>query len=298
MEGFTSSHIDTGDASIFVRSGGTGPPLLLLHGFPQTHLMWRDVASRLARTFTVVCADLRGYGQSSCPPSRPDHSPYSKRAMAIDAVVVMEKLGFQRFSVAGHDRGGRVAYRLALDHPDQVHQIAVLDIVPTADAWARADWRFALSFWPWSLLAQPEPLPEQLLMATPEAIVDHALNAWGTRGETFPAEVRAAYVSALRRPDHAHAICEEYRAGSTLDRAHDLEDLSSGRKITCPLLALWSANGALDSWYEEEGGPVAIWRRWGTDVRGLRMQGGHFFPEEHPQQTTEALAQFLSKANP
>jgi haloacetate dehalogenase len=294
MEGFAASHIDTGEASIFVRYGGTGPPLLLLHGFPQTHLMWRDVASRLARHFTVVCADLRGYGQSSCPPSSPDHGAYSKRAMARDAVAVMEKLGFQKFSVAGHDRGGRVAYRLALDHPGRVHQVAVLDIVPTAEAWARADSRFALSFWPWSLLAQPEPLPEQLLMAAPEAIVDHAVNTWGTAGDTFPADIRAAYVSALRRPGHAHAICEEYRAACTLDRAHDQEDLNSGRKISAPLLALWSADGAVDSWYEEEGGPLALWRRWATDVRGLRMQGGHFFPEEHPEQTSEAMERFFA----
>jgi haloacetate dehalogenase len=293
MDGFSTSHIDTGDASIFMRSGGSGPPLLLLHGFPQTHLMWRDVAPRLARTFTVVCADLRGYGQSSCPPSSPDHGAYSKRTMARDMVAVMEKLGFQKFSVAGHDRGGRVAYRLALDHPGRVQRIAVLDIVPTADAWTRADWRFALSFWPWSLLAQPEPLPEQMLMAASEVIVDHALNAWGTAGETFPPEVRAAYVSALRRPDHAHAICEEYRAASTLDRVHDQEDLDSGRKIRCPLLALWSADGAVDSWYESEGGPLALWRRWATDVRGLRMPGGHFFPEQYPEQTCEAIARFL-----
>src|SRR5688572_15633428 len=221
MEAFASSYIDTGDASIFVRRGGSGQPLLLLHGFPQTHLMWRDVAPRLARTFTVVCADLRGYGQSSCPPSTPDHSPYSKRAMAKDAVTVMETLGFRSFSVAGHDRGARVAYRLAMDSPDRVRRVAVLDIVPTAEVWARADWRLALSFWPWSMLAQPEPLPERILAAAPEAIVDHALNAWGTPAETFPREVRDAYVSALRRQDHAHAICEEYRAASTLDCAHD-----------------------------------------------------------------------------
>jgi haloacetate dehalogenase len=255
--------------------------------------MWRDVAPRLARTFTVVCADLRGYGQSSCPPSSPDHGAYSKRAMANDMVAVMEKSGFRKFSVAGHDRGGRVAYRLALDHPDRVHRLAVLDIVPTADAWARADWRFALSFWPWTLLAQPEPLPEQMLMAAPEAIVEHALNAWGTAGETFSEEVRAAYVSALRHPDHAHAICEEYRAASTLDRGHDQQDLDSGRKISCPLLALWSAEGAVDSWYESEGGPLALWRRWATDVQGLRMPGGHFFPEQYPQLTCEAIARFL-----
>jgi haloacetate dehalogenase len=247
----------------------------------------------LGRTFTVVCADLRGYGESGCPPSSPDHAPYSKRAAAKDMVAVMEMLGFPNFSVAGHDRGARVAYRLALDHPERVHRLAVLDIAATADVWTRADSRFALSFWPWSLLAQPEPLPEQLLMAAPEAIIDNALNAWGTSAEVIPAEVRAAYVDALRNPERAHAICEEYRAAASIDLAHDQEDLRSGRKIRCPLLALWSEGGAVDTWYENEGGPLALWRRWATDVRGQRMPGGHFFPEAHPEQTSDELLRFF-----
>jgi haloacetate dehalogenase len=295
MDGFGSSHIDTGEVSIFVRSRGTGPPLLLLHGFPQTHLMWRNVAPRLARTFTVVCADLRGYGDSGCPPSAADHAPYSKRAMAKDMVDVMEKLGFPKFSVAGHDRGARVAYRLALDHPGRVDRVAVLDIVPTADAWVRADSRFALSFWPWSLLAQPEPLPEKMVMAAADAIVDDALNTWGSPSGTVAADVRAAYVTALRSPGHAHAICEEYRAGATIDLTHDQQDIASSRKIRCPLLALWSAGGAVDSWYEEEGGPLALWRQWAVDVRGQRMQGGHFFPEAHPEQTSDELQRFFTE---
>jgi haloacetate dehalogenase len=295
MDGFGSSHVDTGEVSIFVRSRGTGPPLLLLHGFPQTHLMWRDVAPRLARAFTVVCADLRGYGDSGCPPSTADHAPYSKRAMAKDMVVVMEKLGFPKFSVAGHDRGARVAYRLALDHPERVDRVAVLDIVPTADVWARADSRFALSFWPWSLLAQPEPLPEKMVMAAADAIVDDALNTWGSPAGIFTAGVRAAYVAALRSPGRAHAICEEYRAGATIDLTHDQQDIASSRKIRCPLLALWSAGDAVDSWYEKEGGPLALWRQWAADVRGQRMQGGHFFPEAYPEQTSDELQRFFTE---
>jgi haloacetate dehalogenase len=294
MDGFETSRIDTGEVSIFLRSGGTGPPLLLLHGFPQTHLMWREVAPRLARNFTVVCADLRGYGESGCPPSTSDHAPYSKRAMAKDMVAVMAARGFPKFFLAGHDRGARVAYRLALDHPERVHRLAVLDIVPTADVWVRADLRFALSFWPWSLLAQPQPLPEQLLMAAPDAIIDDALNAWGTSAEVFPAEVRMAYVNSLRHHDHAHAICEEYRAAATVDLMHDQEDLRAGRKIHCPLLALWSAGGAADTWYESEGGPLALWRRWATDVRGHRMPGGHFFPEAHPERSSDELRRFFA----
>jgi len=180
MEDFSAAGVQTGEAIIFVRSYGTGPPLLLLHGFPQTHLMWRNVAPLLARDFTVVCADLRGYGRSSCPPSTTDHAPYAKRAMAQDFVTVMERLGFPRFSVAGHDRGGRVAYRMALDHPRRVDRLAVLDIVPTESAWERADARFALAFWPWSLLAQSEPLPERIVTSASDAIVDAALGGWGS----------------------------------------------------------------------------------------------------------------------
>ncbi len=194
MEDFAAAEIQTGETIIFVRSYGSGPPILLLHGFPQTHLMWRSVAPLLARNFTVICADLRGYGRSGCPVSTPDHAPYAKRAMAQDMVTVMERLGFPRFSVAGHDRGGRVAYRMALDHPHRVDRLAVLDILPTETVWARADARFALAFWPWSLLAQAEPLPERILTAAPEAIVDDALGEWGSPSAVFPPEVRAAYV--------------------------------------------------------------------------------------------------------
>jgi haloacetate dehalogenase len=215
----------------------------LLHGFPQTHLMWRAVAPLLARRFTVICADLRGYGRSGCPASRPDHAPYAKRAMANDMVSVMGKLGFPRFSIAGHDRGGRVAYRLALDHPHQVERLAVLDILPTADTWERADKKLATAFWPWSLLAQPEPLPGRLVSAAPDAVVDDALGGWGSPANAFGSEVRAAYIEALRDPARVHAICEEYRAAATLDHEHDLEDRHAGRRIACPVLVLWSGRG-------------------------------------------------------
>jgi haloacetate dehalogenase len=180
LDGFETVEVETGETNIFVRWSGSGAPILLLHGFPQTHLMWRGVAPLLARRFTVVCADLRGYGRSGCPESTPDHAPYSKRAMARDMVVVMERLAFPRFSVAGHDRGGRVAYRLALDHPGRVERLAVLDVLPTGTVWERADARFALAYWPWSLLAQPEPLPERLIEAAPDAVVDDALAGWGS----------------------------------------------------------------------------------------------------------------------
>lgn len=231
VESFECLRITTAQCEIFLRRGGEGPPLLLLHGFPETHLMWRDVAPLLARRFSVVCPDLPGYGASGVPaPSSPD--AYSKRAMAGVMTGLMASLGFQRFSIAGHDRGGRVAYRLALDHPGRVERLALLDIVPTGVAWERADARFALGYWPWSLLAQPAPLPERLVAAAPEAIVDAALGGWGTSPDVFPAPVRMAYIEALRQK--AHSICEEYRAAATLDRSHDEADRLSGRRIRCP----------------------------------------------------------------
>ena len=294
LDGFVSAEIEAGDAVIFVRWSGSGPPLLLLHGFPQTHLMWRGVAPLLARRFTVVCADLRGYGRSACPPSDSDHAPYAKRAMARDMVAVMERLGHPRFSVAGHDRGGRVAYRLGLDHPSRVERLAVLDVLPTGTVWERADARFALGYWPWSLLAQPEPLPERLIGAVPEAVVDDALDRWGSPSAVFGPEVRAAYVAALSDPARVHAICEEYRAAATLDRQHDDADRRSGRRIVCPLLALWSARGALSSWYDDAGGPLELWRAWGDRVEGRALDAGHFFPEEIPNRTADALGRFFA----
>jgi haloacetate dehalogenase len=296
MDDFDAADVETRETTIFVRRSGSGSPLLLLHGFPQTHLMWRDVAPLLAREFTVICADLRGYGSSGCPPSTPDHAPYAKRTMARDMIDVMERLGSPRFSVAGHDRGGRVAYRMALDYPEHVDRLAVLDVLPTGTVWDRADARFALAYWPWSLLAQSEPFPERILAAANDAIVDSALGGWGTPSSVFPSEVRAAYIQALRDPAHIHAICEEYRAAATLDRQHDEADRTAGRRIECPVLALWSAQGALDTWYTDAGGPLAIWRSWGEDVEGYPIEGGHFFPEKAFQQTAEALSRFFRRA--
>ena len=294
MDGFKSTVIETGETSIFLRSGGAGPPLLLLHGFPETHLMWRGVAPLLARDFTVICADLRGYGKSGCPPSSSGHAAYAKRAMARDMVAVMEDLGFPRFCVAGHDRGGRVAYRMALDHPKRIERVAVLDILPVETVWTHADAKFALAYCPWSLLAQPHPLPETILVAAAESIVDSALGGWGSPVGSFPLTVRSAYVEALRDPRHAHAICEEYRAAATIDREHDRSDREAGRKIEAPLLALWSAGGPLDTWYSE--GPVALWREWAGNAQGHAVEGGHFFPEAAPEPTAAALRGFFASA--
>jgi haloacetate dehalogenase len=293
FEGFESAVVDVGPTTIALRRAGAGPPLLLLHGFPETHVMWRSVAPSLAENFTVVCADLRGYGGSGTPPSTPDHAPYAKTAMAADMAALMVRLGFGRFSIVGHDRGGRVAYRLALDYGERVDRLAVLDVIPTGEALDRADARLALGYWPWSLLAQPEPLPERLLAAAPGAVVDAALGGWGSSPDVFPSDVRRLYVDALRDSASAHAICEEYRAAATLDYAADRRDRAARRQIRAPTLVLWAASGPLDVWYEDVGGPVGVWRAWAPKVAGQPLAGGHFFPEQNPQHTLSALQAFL-----
>jgi len=296
VSGFEKLRVDTGEAVISVSRGGTGPRVLLLHGFPQTQLMWRDIAPRLARRFTVVCADLRGYGDSSTPPSSADHAPYSKRAMARDMVSVMAQLGFEHFFLAGHDRGGRVAYRAALDHPARVDALAVLDVLPVDVVWDRADARLALGFWPWSLLAQPEPLPERLIGAAPDAVIDNALSPeWGSPAHVFDDAVRASYTAALSDASHIHAICEEYRAAAGIDRDHDAADRAAGRRISCPVLVLWSASGPLSTWYDDDGGPLALWSELATNMTGAPVGGGHFFPEERPSAIASALSGFFTR---
>jgi haloacetate dehalogenase len=293
FDGFETVEVDVGGTTIFARCKGDGRPLLLLHGFPETHVMWHRVAPVLARQFTVVCADLRGYGRSGKPASTPDHAPYAKSAMAVDMVRLMGALGFSTFSVAGHDRGARVGYRLALDHPGRVERLALLDVIPTGEAFSRADIRFALAFWPWSLLAQPEPLPERLIAAAPDAVVNDALDNWGSDPASFPPEVRSAYFDALSDPEAIHAICEEYRAAADIDFARDAADRAANKCIGCPTLALWSKESALDNWYEQAGGPLGIWRKWATDVTGRAIAGGHFFPEQNPGETISELRAFF-----
>jgi haloacetate dehalogenase len=286
--------IGIGETEIHIARAGHGPPVLFLHGFPESHQMWHDLVPRLADRHTCVCADLSGYGASGKPASTPDHGPYSKRAMAQDMVLVMAELGFERFAVVGHDRGGRVAYRLALDHRERIDRLAVLDVVPTVDAFERADARFAMAFWPWSLLAQPAPLPERLLGGDPEVVVEHALREWGTDRAAFQAETVEAYIDALRDPSAIHAICEEYRAAATLDLEQDRVDRQAGRQISCPMLVLWASGGPLDSWYEAAGGPLGIWRRWAPRAEGRPLAGGHFFPESNHGETAAALDAFLT----
>jgi haloacetate dehalogenase len=293
LDGFDAQQVDVGETTLFCRRKGAGQPVLLLHGFPETYLMWHRVAPALAADFTVVCADLRGYGASGKPESNAEHMPYSKSALASDMVRLMEALGFERFFVAGHDRGARVAYRMALDYPERVGRLAVLDILPTCEVFGRADSRLLLSFWPFSLLAQPAPLPERLILAAPESVVDDALTNWGSEPAHFPAEIRAAYVEALRDPRTVHAICEEYRAAASIDVSRDLQDRRSGRRIRCPVCVLWSEGGGLDTWYSAAGGTLGIWREWADDANGRALAGGHFFPETNPAETLAELRAFF-----
>jgi len=285
FEGFALERIDAGEATLRVRHGGNGPPLLLLHGHPQTHVMWHRIAPRLAEEFTVVAPDLRGYGESSKPPVTADHEPYSKRAMARDAVALMRHFGFERFAVAGHDRGGRVAYRLALDHPERVERIAVLDIIPTGEHLRRTDMRFALGYWHWFFLAQPYPFPETIIGANPDAFFSGRPN----RGNVHDPEALDDYLRCYRNPETIRAACEDYRAAATYDFALDEADRGV-KTIAAPLLALWAARGALPAWYDV----LAVWRDWAADVRGGPIDSGHFMPEEAPDETYAALRAFFA----
>ena len=284
FEGFALSRVDVGEVQLRVRVGGSGPPLLLLHGYPETHLMWAPVAADLARDFTVVAPDLRGYGESSQPPTVPGHETFGKRAMAADGVALMAHLGFGRFDVAGHDRGARAAYRMALDSPDAVRRVTVADIVPTGEVWARADARFALGYWHWAFLAQPEPVPETVIGHDPEHFFLDA--QFGGLLRRFAAA--DDYARALRDPAVVHAICEDYRAGATCDRRRDDEDRAAGRRITAPLQVLWGATGALPAWYD----PLEVWGGWADDVTGSAIDSGHFLVEEQPAATLAALRGF------
>jgi haloacetate dehalogenase len=288
FEGFTEFDVEVTGTSIHGRRGGAGPPLLLLHGIPETHVMWHRLAPRLARDFTVVATDLRGYGESGKPASIPDHGAYAMRALARDQVEVMNALGFATFAVAGHDRGARCAYRLALDAPEAVTHLAVLDVIPTADAFDRADMRFALGFWVWSFLASPFDVPERLIAGQPDVLFDHMLVDWANDNAAIPDDIRDIYARSWRDPATVHAICEQYRAAATLDYAHDQADRGR-RKIACPVLVLWGHDGAVAQWYD----PVEVWREWADDVQGSPVASGHFLPEEAPDATYEQLHRFL-----
>jgi len=295
FEGFTDHEVPTTRGSVFARVGGDGPPLLLLHGYPQTHVMWHATVDALAADHTVVVADLPGYGASFRPPPTPDHDAHSKRAIAVDLVEVMSGLGHERFAVAGHDRGGRVAYRMALDHPARITAAAAFDVVPTGEVWGRADATMALGYWHWAFLAQPAPLPERLIGADPDAFFDHHVRALGLGRvpDRYPPDLLATYRRLLDDPSTVEAICEDYRAGAGIDREHDDADRGR-RRIECPLLALWSAHGALPRFY---GDVLDVWRPWARDVTGQGIDAGHFLVEDQPRQVAAILSDFLRRSS-
>jgi len=290
---FASQWTNTSAGRIFARTGGEGPPLLLLHGHPQTNVMWHRVAPAMARHFSLIIPDLPGYGWSDVPESDAEHAPYTKRAMANAMLELMESLGHARFCIAGHDRGGRVAYRLALDHPGRLEKIAVLDIVPTWAMWHRLDARLAMRIWHWTFLALPAPFPETLIGKDSRYFMDWRF-ARGTKMKdlsAFDPRALAHYHAFFDDPARIHAICEDYRAGRTTDLAHDEADRAADKRIASPLLAVWGAAGGVPA---ETDDPLATWREWARDVRGFPLDSGHYLAEEAPQATAQALIDFFT----
>ncbi|HZR69499.1 MAG TPA: alpha/beta hydrolase [Burkholderiales bacterium] len=277
----------TTSAEINLRIGGQGPGLLLLHGYPQTHAIWHRVAPELAKTFTVVATDLRGYGDSAKPHGTPDHATYSKRAMAQDQVEVMRALGFEQFLVVGHDRGARVAHRMALDHAKAVRKLVVLDIVPTRTMYSRVSRDFAKSYYHWFFLLRPEPIPETMIGADPKFYLEQHMGTRFAGLAAFAPEAMAEYVRCFSDPATIHASCEDYRAAESIDLEHDEADIA--RKIECPLLALWGEKGTVHRCFK----PLEDWRERAADVRGRPLPCGHYIPEEAPGDLLAELVKFL-----
>ena len=290
--GFTTHDIETSGATIHCVSGGSGPPLLLLHGYPQTHAIWHKVAPRLAASFTVVCADLRGYGDSAKPRGDAKHTTYAKRAMAQDMVEVMRVLGFERFRLAGHDRGGRVAHRLAIDHPHAVERVAVLDISPTLAMFAQTSAAFAGAYYHWFFLSQPFDHPERMIGADPIYYLRHKIKAWSGPAKHFDPRALAEYERCFADPAAIHASCEDYRAAASIDLEHDAEDVAAGRKVSCPLLVLWGDRGVVHRLFR----PLEDWAAVAVDVRGRALPCGHFLAEEAPAETLAELETFFRGA--
>jgi haloacetate dehalogenase len=290
FEGFTLTKIEVPGGSVRLRHGGSGPPLLLLHGNPQSHCNWNVVGPAMAERFTVICPDLRGYGESYKPPMTADHAPYAKREMAKDIIAVMDHFGFQRFRVAGHDRGARVAHRLAIDYPDRLEQLATLDIIPTIEHFERADMDFALTYYHWFWFAQPHPFPEVLINTAPDAWFHHHTNRSSHPSSLFHPEALADYLAAARRPETISGMCEDYRAAATIDLVHDRESRAAGHKVRCPMLVLWGGKGPVAKWYDVP----AIWQEYcAGPVIGGAVDCGHYLPEEAPEAVIDWFTRFF-----
>jgi haloacetate dehalogenase len=287
IDGFSYSALEVGPTSYRPGVAGEGPPVLLLHGFPQTHYCWHLVAPSLAEGNTVVVCDLKGYGESRSVPGGEHGEGYSNRDRAAELVEVMERLGFERFSVVGHDRGGRVAYRMALDHPDSVERLGVLNVVPTVDQFDRMTEGAGLEYWPWFFLAQPPPFPERVFGASAEYVARDILSSWTARADAISPDATQVYVDAFNA-ETMPGICADYRASFHSDRQMDADDREAGRRISCPVLVHWGG--------EEEAmsdGPLGVWRSWAEDVSGGALPSGHFIPEEAPEELTASLREFL-----
>ena len=279
------------DGTLRLRTAGSGPPLLLLHGNPQTHAMWHAVAPALAERFTVVAPDLRGYGESFKPPPSADHAPYAKSSMARDMAELMTALGHDRFQVVAHDRGARVAHRLAIDHPARIERLCVMDIVPTIEHFERTDMAFALGYYHWFWFAQPYPFPEELINAAPETWFRAHTAREPKHAAFFHPEALTDYLRAAHDPANIAGMCEDYRAAATIDLEHDRTSRVQGQKIQCPLMVLWGANGKIGGWYD----PLDLWRQYASsDVTGAPVQSGHYLAEEAPEEVLIHLDRFLA----
>jgi haloacetate dehalogenase len=289
FEGFATMQVDTGEATINARQGGSGPPVLLLHGFPQSHVLWHRVGPALAKEHTVVVADLRGYGASSRPPSGDDHAGYAFRAMAVDQVAVMRELGHERFAVVGHDRGARVAHRMALDHPAAVTRLAVLDILPPLHVYENVDAALAKAYYHWFFFIQPAPIPERLIDGDPRGYLHALLGSWGSAGlSAFAPETVAEYERCFADPQVRHAMLEDYRAAASIDLEHDRADRD--RRVDVPTLVVWGKKGVVGT---RPVNPLTVWGERAADVRGAAVDAGHFLIDEQPEETTDLLAAFL-----
>lgn len=289
FDAFENRQVPVGDCMINFLLGGEGPPLLLLHGYPQTHVAWHAVAPVLAKHFTLIIPDLPGYGDSLGPEPDPAHLNYAKRTTAKTLVDLMTTLGHERFSLAGHDRGGRVAYRMALDHPDRIKRLAVLDIVPTLDTWETMNWEQALKTYHWPFLAQPAPLPERIISQDPDFYIQHLLDRWILDGNSLAPEVAAHYRQQFHKASVVAATCADYRAGASQDVVHEREDRAAGRGITSPLLVVWGKGYSLN----EGNSPAETWRTWAGEVSEVALNCGHFVMEEEPDACAEALQRFF-----
>ncbi|GHC14702.1 hydrolase [Kushneria pakistanensis] len=290
LEMFRTFDLEVNGVTLHGRAGGEGPPLLLLHGHPQTHVIWHRVAPALKAHFHVVMVDLRGYGHSSKPTGDAEHVTYSKRTMACDMVALMQAMGLDRFSILAHDRGARVAHRLCLDHPERIERAMFLDIAPTLDMYERTDRAFASAYFHWFMLIQPAPLPERLIEADPRAWIDGVMGNRHAGLAPFSDEALQAYRDAMALPGTAHAMCEDYRAASTIDLEHDRHDREAGHHVRCPLRVLWGKHGVIEKLFD----PMTLWRACALDVSGRALPCGHYLPEECPDEIIDETLSFFN----